>query len=528
VSGRYDDVVVGAGHNGLVAAAYLAKAGRSVLVVERAESAGGTIGGEQIAPGFTAPLAFPSAERLHPAVVKELHLQAHGLQALAPAGITIVGDGGPLRFDGRGRMAASNANGAPSPADHAALAELERLVGRIAAALEPLYGKPLPELEELRAADTIDLLKVGWRLRRLGRRDMREAMRLLPMSIRDVAEERLESPALRAALAGLGVEGAWLGPFSAGTAFNLVHHRIGAAGALFAGPSFVAAGMGALAAALEGAARAAGAEVRTGAEVTLIDAGPGGARGVTLADGGHVECETVVSDADPRRTLLGLVDPGLLEPEFLAAVANIRARGGVAVVSFALDGLPSFDFQGRIQLGGLHDIERAFDAAQDGRLPDRPLVQLTIPSLLDNRVAPEGGHVATAWVQTVPRHLRSAANGDQDGWRQGREALADAVVAVIEEALPGFGDRVRARRVLAPPDLEARFAASGGCLYDVDVCLDQALFLRPLPGWCRHRTPIDGLYLCGSGTHGGGGVSGLAGRNAATQVLADLKAGRLS
>jgi len=236
----------------------------------------------------------------------------------------------------------------------------------------------------------------------------------------------------------------------------------------------------------------------------------------------------VVSDADPRRTLLGLVDPGLLEPEFLAAVANIRARGGVAVVSFALDGLPSFDFQGRIQLGGLHDIERAFDAAQDGRLPDRPLVQLTIPSLLDNRVAPEGGHVATAWVQTVPRHLRSAANGDQDGWRQGREALADAVVAVIEEALPGFGDRVRARRVLAPPDLEARFAASGGCLYDVDVCLDQALFLRPLPGWCRHRTPIDGLYLCGSGTHGGGGVSGLAGRNAATQVLADLKAGRLS
>jgi phytoene dehydrogenase-like protein len=574
--GRYDVVVIGAGHNGLVAAAYLAKAGKSVLVVERAETAGGTIGGEQIAPGFTAPLAFPSAERLHPAVVKELHLQAHGLRMLAPAGITIAGAGGPLRFDGLGHIAGGNGDGAPSPADREALAELERLVGRIAGALEPLYGKPLPELEELRAADTIDLLKVGWRLRRLGRSDMREAMRFLPMSIRDVAEERIESPTLRAALAGLGVEGAWLGPFSAGTAFNLVHHRIGAAGALLAGPSFVAAGMGALAAALEGAARAAGAEVRTGAEVIRVDAGPGGARGVTLADGSDIECKTVVSDADPRRTLLGLVDAGLLAPEFLAAVANIRSRGGVAVVGFALDGLTGFAggssraapatgrragagsdpsgggsaatgsqalLQGRIQLGGgVHDIERAFDAAQDGRLPERPLVQLTIPSLLDNRIAPEGRHVATAWVQSVPRHLRPAtgagaqwsgravhvAGEGEDGWQQGREALVDAVVAVIEEALPGFGDRVRARRVLAPPDLEARFAASGGCLYDVDVCLDQALFLRPLPGWCRHRTPIDGLYLCGSGTHGGGGVSGLAGRNAAAQVLADLKARRQS
>jgi phytoene dehydrogenase-like protein len=302
--------------------------------------------------------------------------------------------------------------------------------------------------------------------------------------------------------------------------------------------------MGALADALAAAARAMGAELRLDSEVAAIDSEGGAARGVTLASGEHLEADSVLSDVDPRTTLLELVDPAALEPEFLFAARGIRARAGVALVSFGLDALPeapggSDVLAGRVQIGArLADIERAFDGVPAGRLPERPFVQLLFPTVADPSLAADGRHVATAWVQAVPRRIATGVAlggapeyGATDGWEEGREQLANAVVAVIEEALPGFADRITAHRVSAPPDFEADFGAPDGCLYDADLGLDQSLYLRPLAGWYGYRTPLRGLYLCSSGSHAGGGITALAGRNAAQRVLDDRKAraaGRVS
>jgi phytoene dehydrogenase-like protein len=271
---------------------------------------------------------------------------------------------------------------------------------------------------------------------------------------------------------------------------------------------------------LSSSSQAAGADIRTEAEVARIDADAGGSQGVTLGNGEHLEASIVISDLDPRRTLLSLVDPGQLDPEFITAVSNVRARGGVGVVTFALDGLPDPPggsaetlLAGRVQIGAtVIDQERAFDALQRGGLAEQPFLQLTFPSLADSDAAPGDQHVATAWVLGVP---------DEP------ESLEDSVTAAIETVLPGFTSRVVGSVVATPSDIEERYGATNGCLFDVDVSLDQALFLRPLPGWYRYRTPLRGLYLCGSGTHAGGGITGLPGRNAARRIIADLKAGKV-
>jgi len=299
------------------------------------------------------------------------------------------------------------------------------------------------------------------------------------------------------------------------------------------GPVFVRGGMGALSAALEACARAMGAEIRTESEVARIETERGAVRGVTLTSGEHIEAGAVVSDADPRRTFLSLLDPAALTPEFVTAARGIRARAGVAMVTFAVNGLPpapedsgdvAAALAGRVQIGAsVAELEQAFDAAPAGALPDRPALQLFVPTLSDPDLAPAGQHVVTAWAQAVPRSLGEEGD-DDEGWGEGRDRLADSVTAMIEEVLPGFGERVVDRAVVAPPDLEKHFAATGGCLFDADLGLDQALYLRPLPGWYGYRAPVEGVYLCGSGTHGGGGITGLAGRNAAARVLEDLEA----
>ncbi|MFQ5744292.1 MAG: phytoene desaturase family protein, partial [Acidobacteriota bacterium] len=414
-------VVIGAGHNGLVAAAYLARAGRSVLVLERRSLVGGTATTEEMAPGFRCSPYFPGAELFDLRIVRDLRLRRHGLELLPRRGgvflpqlegnclLVGAGDGAGTPHGGA-VAAAAGRSGAPalrtaaeavaraSPADAAALAAVEGFMQRLAGALEPVFAAPLPDLDGSAASGKLDLLRLGWRLRRLGRDSMREAIRYLPMAIGDLLEERFQSQGLKAAIAATGLTGSWLGPCAAGSAFALLYHGRGSAG-IFGLPRFVRGGLGALSNALADAARAAGAELRTGAAVARIKVKDGSARGLVLASGEEVEARVVVSNADPCSTLLGLVDPLQLSPEIVTAAANIRARGSLAVVALALDGLPHFSgapageahLAGRLQIGAsLEALERAFDDGKHGRLPARPVLDCTLPSIVDPSLVPAG------------------------------------------------------------------------------------------------------------------------------------------
>jgi len=527
VARRYDAVIVGGGPNGLVAAAYLARAGRSVLVLERRPVVGGSAVTEELAPGFAAPLAFADAGTFDPGIVAELELAKHGLELLPPTGVLVPRADGPPLFlpppsGGDPIRPAADAVAAESPADAEALVELDRFLRRFADALAPVLGAPLPALEPSGLGGYLELLRPGWRLRRLGERDLAEAMRFLPMPVADVVEERFESPALRAAVAAGGLTGSWLGPRSPGSALNLLLHRCGLTRGALGFPRYPRGGAGGLAEALSAAARAAGAEVVTGTEVSRILVEEGKVAGVELADDGEVHAPVVISCLDPKTTFLRLVEPSHLEPSLLRAVTNLRARGTVGVVHYALDRLPHFpgtpegggELAGRVLIGDTVDrLEQAFDDAKYGRVPERPLLDLTFPSIADPTLAPGEHHVLAAWVQYPPHRLREGS------WEENRSKLGDAVDRLIEEHAPGFTGTVRHRRILTPADLEEHLGCTGGCLYHLEPALDQFLYLRPLPHWSRHTTPIHGLHLGGAGTHGGGGLTGLAGRNAARSVL---------
>ncbi len=516
----YDAVIIGAGHNGLTCAAYLARAGRSVLVLERREAVGGRAVTEEFAPGFRCSATTAGVETFDPGVAAELELEARGLRLLDPGGILVPRPDGEALYltppNGNG-----NAGGVPA-ADATALAELDAFLRRLAAALAPILSKPLPDLEPSSLGGILELLGTGWLLRRLGSRDLTEAMRYLPMPIADVLDERLESDALKAAIAAGGVTGSWLGPRSPGSALNLVLHRLGHCRGALGFPRAAAGGTGALTEALRQAAEAAGATIRTEAGVEKILVEKGAATSVALAGGEEIPASVVVSNADPRTTLLSLVEPLKLEPTFVHTAQSVRSRGTVAIVKFALDGLPTFTgvssdpahLAGRIQIGAhMDDLEQAFDETKYGKLPERPYLDLTIPSIADPSLAPEGQHVLSAWVQFPPYHLRGRT------WDDARDDLGAVVVRRIAEHAPGFSDRIVAVDVLTPLDLEQRFGMSEGCLYHAEPALDQLLYMRPIPRWSQHRMPTSGLYLCGSGTHGGGPLSGLAGRNAARAIL---------
>ncbi len=519
----HDVIVIGGGHNGLVAAAYLARARRSVLVLERLSTVGGSVVTADIAPGFRGPLVFSGAERFHPRIINELRLARHGLEVIRPVGGTFVPipDSQPLYLQPSGVSPSSPLR--LSDPDQAALEDLRRFVARIDSALGRLLTGTLPRVAMTNA---LGWLATAWRLRRLGPDEMPEVLRFLPMPVQDVVDERFDHEALKAALAAPGLNASWLGPRSAGSAFGLLQQRPVWSGGLLAAPRFVARGPGALSEAIAAAARDAGAQIRLEAEVAQIVVEQGRATGVVLASGEQIRSHIVVSGLDPKRTLLDLVEPGWLDPEQRRAVTNLRARGSVAVVRLALDRAPRFVdapadesyLWGRIQIGAsLEYLERAYDAAKYGRVPEKPLIEPTIPSLADPALAPRGKHVALALVQFTPRQLRSST------WHEARERLGDTVVALITEHAPGFDDSVLHREVLTPEDIERRLGLTGGCLYHLEPALDQALLLRPLPGWYRYRSPLPNLYLCGPGTHPGGGVTGLPGRNAARRVLAELR-----
>jgi phytoene dehydrogenase-like protein len=524
---RCDAVVIGAGHNGLVCGAYLARAGLRVAIVERREVLGGAASSEELWPGYRVSRGAYVAGLLRPRVIEELRLGERGLRLLrrAPSSFTPLPDGRGLLL-GADRAQSCASIRRFSVRDAVRYPEYEAFLDRAARWLDPLLDRAPPDPARLRAADV--RLLFGLARGAFGlRRELPELASLLLGPARPALESWFASEPLRATLATDAVIGAFAPPSAPGTGFVLFHHVMGATHGERGVWAYVEGGMGRLAEALAAAARDAGAEIRRGAEVARILIRDGRALGVALADGSEIETSLVVSNADPRRTLCALAGREHLPEHVARSLDALDLRSGSAKLNLALDRLPSFrgsapgagpEHRGTIHLGAsdLDAIEAAFRAAAEGRLPERPMVELTLPSALDPSLAPAGRYVASMFVQYVPPAL------PQSAWQALRGELAARCFALADEVAPGFGASVRHCEVLAPPDLESLFGMSGGHIFHGAMSLDRLLFLRPIPGLAPYRTPVAGLYLCGAGTHPGGGVSGACGRNAAREILRDL------
>ncbi len=529
--GGWDAVVVGGGHNGLVTAAYLAKAGLRTVVLERRERCGGAAETTELTSGARVPRLAHTVGRLRPSVVRDLDLKRHGLSLLGPE-VRVFAP----QPDGRAVTLwsdnARTANGlrAWSTRDADRYEAFDGLVRSLSKFLGEIGAMTPPDIRAPGLGDALAGLKLGRTFRGLGRRDGRTITRVLPMAVADFVAEAFETDALQAALAWRGVQYCSLGPWSAGSAAVLLMDSAGNDGGAAGQTVFARGGPGSLATALEGAARAAGVEVRTGAAVVSITSGDGRATGVALASGEEVAARFVVSGLDPKRTLVGLVDPVALGPSLGWRAGNLRQPGVVGKVNLVLRRLPTFPaagddaerlLRGRIVVApGIDAMERAFDASKYGRISDDPILEATIPSLADPSLvegARAGTQVMSVVVQYAPYALRDAA------WDDMGEALGDAALRTLESVAPGISKLVTKREVLTPLDLERDYGMSGGHPLHAEPGLDQFFLWRPLLGHARYRMPLDGLYLCASGAHPGGGLTGAPGQNAAREILADAK-----
>ena len=519
-----DAVIIGGGHNGLVCAAYLAKAGRKVVVCEARARPGGAVATEEIHPGYHAPACAHILHLMHPKVIADLGLARHGLDysrrdlatiSLLPDGrhLTLSSDAAATR-DSLAQFSVRDAE--RYPAFHARMA-------RLAGALRPMLLTTPPSVKPTSWGERFSYLRLGLGIRRLGRDDMRELLRIVGMNAADLLDDNFEGAALKGALALDSVLGNALGPRSPNTVFNLLFRAGGEAAGQRGALALPKGGMGALGDALAAAVKAAGGEVRTGAPVERVLVEGGRAVGVVLAGGEEIRAEAVISNADPKRTLLGLVGADHLDTGVMRRVRNLRTNGMTAKVNLALDRLPDFAGLGasagdaRLVLApSIDDVERAFDAAKYGDIPDAPPLEVTVPSLADPTLAPPGGHIVSVLVQSAPYKL---AEGD---WDARRDELGDRVVGLLAGHAPGFAERIVARQVVTPLDLERDYGMTGGHWHHGELGLDTVFMLRPFPGAGRYRLPVPGLYLCGAGAHPGGGVIGAAGANAAREVIADL------
>jgi phytoene dehydrogenase-like protein len=527
-----DVIIVGGGHNGLVAATLLAKSGLKVVVLERTDHVGGCARTSEIAPRFRCP-TLAHAASIDPAIVKALALDRHGLHIVRPdvdvCAPSHDGEGGGALVLWHDVARAAREISARSTKDAEKYPLFLDSFARISNVLRAIGGTVPPSIDEPTTRDLFEMIKAGRAFRALGRADAYRLLRWMSMAVADVVGEWFETEPIRAAIAAGGVLGAFLGPRSAGSAAQLLWLGAGEGHPVATG-WFARGGAGAVADALAAAARQAGVEIRSGAArggVAQIAVGESGATGVVLATGEELTARVVASNVDPKRTLLGLVDPAYLEPDFLRRVQNIRARGTLAKINYAVDALPRFvglaaqgnaaerraALSGRVRIArDLDGIERAFDAAKYGRVSEDPWIELTIPSLIDPSLAPDGRHVVSTYVQYAPYCLRGAT------WDAERDKLADVATRTIERCAPGFTASIVARQVITPADLEQTYGLTGGHIFHGELALDQLFVTRPLLGWARYATPIRNLYLCGSGTHPGNGLTGRAGALAAHEI----------
>lgn len=526
---NFDAIIIGAGHNGLVTAAYLAKAGRKILVLERRPVIGGIVVTEEVFPGFKYPTCNHLCGSFSRNVIDELELTKYGLEFLPldPLLFAPLPEGDSLLVMRDPVKVAEQISRFSKP-DASRIGSFIALLRELTGFLSVLINTPLPHGTRSKALELSALIKLGWRFHRLSEREMYEFLRILPMSVADFLNEQFETEILKASLAAGGIFGTSLGPRAQGTSYVFLQHHLGGSNGIFPTVSFAQGGMSELPAAIARAAERYGAKIRTNAEVERIVTTDGNASGIVLRNGDEFSATTIISSADVKNTFLRLVEPTYLDPHFLLQVQNIKSRGSSAKVNLALDRPPNFrcvaganscdPLKGVIHIGPTLDyLERAADDAKYGRFSKHPFLQMIIPSLNDPSLAPPGKHVVSVWMQYAPYRLK------EGNWRDQREALGDQVVNLINDYAPGFKDSILHQQVLTPLDLEETFSLTEGHIYHAELSLDQIFFMRPIPGWARYRTPIKNLYLCGSGTHPGGGVTGLPGRNAASEILKDLK-----
>ncbi len=527
---RYDAIVIGGGHNGLVAAAYLARAGRKVLVLERRHVLGGAAVSEEVFPGFRFSVCSYVVSLLRPEIIRELDLPRHGLEILPLDGTFTPLEGDYLwRTNDHGQTRRELYRHSPKDAD--AYDEYGRAMVQMARFVKPILSMVPPDPLAFDPAGFAKLGSLVQRFRALPRGEQHNLVQLMTMSAADMLDQWFETDALKATMSASGIIGTFLGVRSPGTAYVLLHHYMGEIDGAFRAWGLVRGGTGTISLSIAAAAREAGVEIRTETAVEQVKVRGGRVAGVVLQGGDEIDAPLVASSLDPHLTFLRLVEKGALDESFLGDVRRYKLRGSSGKVNLALDGLPDFKVLpgtgahlfGAISMSPSIDyMERAYDDAKYGDFSRQPYMDVVIPSLTDSSLAPPGKHVMSCFVQYAPYKLREGT------WDEKREAFGDTVVETLARHAPNLKSLIRHRQVLTPLDLERDFGLTEGNIFQGELSLEQLFFLRPVPGWARYRTPLRGLYMCGSATHPGGGIMGAPGRLGALEMLKDWDRGRLA
>lgn len=526
MSDKYDAIVIGGGHNGLVCAAYLARAGRKVLVLEARHLVGGAAVTEELYPGFKYSVCSYVVSLLRPQIIADLDLPKYGFELLPLDGTLTPIPGGDhlMRWHDAGETRLELMRHSPSDAEN--YEHFANLMYHLAMAVRPVMSFTPPDPTSL---SPVKLSQLAGLAKKFGKKAdyLFDLAKLMTMSSADFVEQWFETPALQGTLAASGVIGTFLGPRSPGSAYVMLHHYMGEIDGEFRAWGFPRGGMGGVSEAIASSARAFGAEIRCSAPVQQVIVEGGKAVGVVLGNGDEIRAKTVVSSVDPKLTFEKLVEPDELPDDFRQAIANYKIRGSSGKVNLSLDALPDFEclrhltpsdrvsyLSGAISISPSIDyIERAYDDAKYGRFSRRPYMDIVIPSLIDPTMAPPGKHVMSCFCAYAPYDL---ADGT---WEQQREAFGDAVIDTLSEYAPNMKDIVLHRQVLSPWDMEQQMGLTQGNIFHGELSLEQLFFLRPVPGYSDFTTPVRSLYMCGSGCHPGGGVMGSPGQLAAQKIL---------
>jgi len=526
MSTTYDAIIIGGGHNGLVNAAYLARAGKKVLVLERRHVIGGATVSEEIYPGFKYSVFSYVISLFRPEIIRDLNLPKHGLTILPlESTLTPMPNGNYLYRDGD-HFRTLRDIARHSQRDAEAYDDYGRRMYFMAKAVKYMLGIIPPDPTSLNPKDLLGLVHLGKHLLSIGEENLYTLTKLMTMSAADFLEEWFETDVLKATLSASGIIGTYLGPRSPGTAYVLLHHYMGEIDGNFRAWGFAKGGTGGIANAIASAAREYGAEIFTNAPVAQVIVKHGAAIGVALQNGDEYYAKVIVSSLDPKQTFLNLADAAHLPDDFLTAIRRFNIRGSSAKVNLALDAAPNLacmpgdgpHLRGAISISpSLEYIERAYDDAKHGNFSRRPYIDMIIPSMIDPDMAPPGKHVMSCFVQYAPYQLREGT------WEEKRGALGDAVVNTLAEYIPNLTDIILHRQVMTPWDIEQTTGLSQGNIFQGELTLSQLFFLRPAAGYAKYRTPIRNYYQCGSGTHPGGGITGAPGRLAAVEILKDFK-----